>query len=260
MFACSFCLHHAWVNVCISPGGLLFVTQICSRRRVNNLPELWHRCGASSREELRMINNWSSPSCNFIHCLSSNWLLQVGFLTCPTINVLPFMHLINGHCSFMKNTHSITSGIEKPRQFVLYRFAGDGTETLINRNGIQQDRLSLLDQIGLFFILLSRCHCGTTLQLKFSYRSTIQLSTISAALLQLVRSEAVTFPSPLCDTVFMFSERGESYSMYSTFHIWWRLIVLCTNNTRTHRDGRHLSLELMFREATQSKSMGWCFK
>lgn len=107
------------------------------------------------------------------------------------------MHLINGHCSFMKNTHSITSGIEKPRQFVLYRFAGDGTETLINRNGIQQDRLSLLDQIGLFFILLSRCHCGTTLQLKFSYRSTIQLSTISAALLQLVRSEAVTFPSPL---------------------------------------------------------------
>lgn len=88
----------------ISPGGLLFVTQICSRRRVNNLPELWHRCGASSREELSMINNWSSPSCNFIHCLSSNWLLQVGFLTCPTINVLPFMHLINGHCSFMKNT------------------------------------------------------------------------------------------------------------------------------------------------------------
>lgn len=63
--------------------------------------------------------------------------MLVGFLTCPAINVLLFMCLINGHCSFMKNTHSITSGIEKPRQFVLYRCAGDGTDTLISQKGIQ---------------------------------------------------------------------------------------------------------------------------
>lgn len=64
----------------------------------------------------------------------------------------------------MKNTHSITSGIEKQRQFVQYRCAWGDTGTLINRNGIQQDRLSLLDQIGLFFMVLSRCHCEIAAQ------------------------------------------------------------------------------------------------
>lgn len=159
-FACT--MYELMCALCL--GGLLFHTQICShlwwRWWANNLPELWHRCEGSSRKEFGMLNNWISPSCNFIHYLSSNWLPQIGFRTCPTINVLLLLCLINGHCCFMKNTHSITSGIEKQRQFVLYRCAWDGTGTLINRNGIQQDRLSLLDQIGLFFIVLSRCNCG----------------------------------------------------------------------------------------------------
>lgn len=134
----SYC-NCACVNVSVVACGLLFHAQTCSHlwwtSWTDNLPKLWHGC-SSSWEEVR-INNGISPGCDFIHYLSSNWLLQVGFLTCPTINVLLFMCLINGHCSFMKNTHSITSGIKKPWQFVLYCCAGDGRETLISQNGIQ---------------------------------------------------------------------------------------------------------------------------
>lgn len=101
-----------------------------------------------------------SPSCNFTH-YSSNWLLQEGFLTCFTINLLLFMRLINDQRSFMKNTHSITSGIEKLRRFALSVNTGDGVRALIKWNGFQQDRPSLPHQIGLFFIL-SCCHCGNT--------------------------------------------------------------------------------------------------
>lgn len=49
-----------------------------------------------------------------------------------TINVQFFMCLINDHGSIMKNTHSITSGIEKLWQHALYRCAGDSVETLIS--------------------------------------------------------------------------------------------------------------------------------
>lgn len=51
----------------------------------------------------------------FLHYLSSNWLLHGGFLSCPTINVLLFMRLINGQCSFVKNTQWIARETESLR-------------------------------------------------------------------------------------------------------------------------------------------------
>lgn len=106
---------------------------------------------------------------------------------------------------------------------------------------------------------------------KIHFEST-WLSTILAVQLRLVCCEAATVLSPvqtpLCDTVLMFLECGTSYSMWCTFHVWWRVIVLYTNNTctrtQTHTQrctNSHwhasLSFQLMFRERTPPKPIPW---
>lgn len=172
--------------------------------------------------------------------------------------------LINGRCSFMKNTHSITSGIKKLRQFALYGCAGDGAGPLISPNEIQQDRLSLRDQIGLFFILLSRRHRGSATAPVFLQ---IQNSVEPTRLLRSSRFllTAGTFPSPLWDPggvgiivcVLPPSIFGRSYCFaFEQCVSTERHPERCTN----WHTGKHLSLQLMFREATQSISMGWCFE
>lgn len=77
-----------------------------TKEHTNNSP-LLHIQRVSSWDGVRMINKNISPGCklgDFIYYFCFNWLLQVGFLTWRTINVLLFMCLINDHCSSMKNT------------------------------------------------------------------------------------------------------------------------------------------------------------
>lgn len=230
---------HVCVNVCIMAGGL--PADVCGEdvsADANNLPELWHRCGSSSREELTTINNWISPGWVFfsIHYLSSNWLPRAGFLTCPAINVLLLCAKLMATAAPWKTHTQLHPELKKPRQFVLYRFAGDGAATLISRNGIQQDRLSLPDKIGLFFILLSRCLWGNRAAQVFLLTQNslwINLAvnnlccSAPACLFPRLRPPRLLFVTPCC----CFLECGTSYSMRRASRIWWRVIVLYTNNT-----------------------------
>ena len=108
-----------------------------------------------------MINNWISPGrewWDFIHSLPSNRLLHVEFLTCLPINVLLFMCLINGQCSFIKPLNYIWNWKTTAACAMLHCW---GCQADINQlNGSQWDRLGPLDQIRLFFILLSSCLSG----------------------------------------------------------------------------------------------------
>lgn len=193
-----------------------------------------------------MINNWISTGSkwgDFIHYLSSNWLLHVGFLTCPTINALLFMCFINGHCSFMKNTHSITSGDWKAAEACTILQCWECQRDI---NQPQWKSVRQTCSFGLFLILLSCCLCGSiAAEIFLLTRNLLWINSAvnnlcCSALLWVVCSKAVTVPSSvsvqtLPDVVVMFLEYGTSYSMCCTFQIWWRVIVLSGDDLCTHK-------------------------
>lgn len=148
-FDCSFSAPHRKPPVVCGDDAAPLIYLSCSTH------------GGSASEAVRVKNNWISPGHkwrDFIHSLSSNWLLHVDFLTCLPINVQLFMCLINDRCSFIKPLNYIWNWKATAAQALLHLWGCQGD--INHLNGIQQERFSPLDWIGLFVILLSFCFCG----------------------------------------------------------------------------------------------------
>lgn len=189
---------------------------------------------SSSWDEVRMINKYISPGCklgDFFYYFLFNWLPQVGFLTWCTINVLLFTCLINDRCSSMKNTLNYICDWRTAAVCAVWQHRGQHRH--INQgkwNSIRQTKSSgpnrTIFHIVVVLPLWQYRRSGFPLDPKIHFESTL-LSTMAAAALWLVCSEAAAALSALCDTVFVFAECGTSYSMCCTFHIWWRAGLFC---------------------------------
>lgn len=224
------CIFTVKVHAC-----MCYVSPVyCLYWRTNNPPALFHMGRGSSWDEPRMINKHISPGCklgDFIYYFSFNWLPQVGFLTWCTINVLLFMCLINDRWSSMTNTLNCICDWRTAAVCAVWQHRGQ--HRYINQgkwNSIRQSKSSgpncTIFHIVVVLPLWQYRRSGFPLDPEIHFESTL-LSTMTAAVLRFVCSEAAAAPSALCDTVFVFAECGISYSMCCTFHIWWRAGLFC---------------------------------